>query len=74
MRHDVAIETHQTLERQQGRAGRRESGVCLEIEQFEPDDYSERRQIRQKNELALEEKFGPVEAPYVRRQNWQCSI
>merc|ERR1712129_224949 len=50
VRHDVAIETTQTLERQQGRDGRRESGVCLEFEEFEPDDYNERRQIRQKKE------------------------
>ena len=107
-RHDVAIETTLTLERQQekkvnnilmeeqerrtvnileeqkeGREmdildkqekqGRRESGVCLEFEEFEPDDYNERRQIAQAKEWkeGKKERSGRREE---RRQTQQVQV
>ena len=107
-RHDVAIETTFTLERQQekkaqnilmeeverrpanileeekegremdilekqDRQGRRESGVCLEFEEFEPDDYNERRQIAQTKDWkeGKKERGGRREE---RRQTQQVQI
>ena len=107
-RHDVAIETTFTLERQQEkkaqnilmeeverrpanileeqkegremdilekqeRQGRRESGVCLEFEEFEPDDYNERRQIAQTKDWkeGKKERGGRREE---RRQTQQVQI
>ena len=107
-RHDVAIETTLTLERQQEKKtnnilmeqkerrpvnileeqrdgqemdildkqekqGRRESGVCLEFEEFEPDDYNERRQIAQTKEWkeGKKERSGRREE---RRQTQQVQV